>query len=149
MSNCYTEFYFELPLPSNAVVEEVSALLALADDYQCEAPEEQEKSLELLSPVFSEFYEYEELGFTWHVSSHPSQQAWSLCIEGEESGNVEHATELILWLLPKLDIKSAGFTYCEHGGGSNGGGAVAVIMTDDGPKAEWVNADSWLAEKLG
>jgi len=153
MSNCYLEFYFELPLPSAAVAKEVSDLLDLAEEYRDALPDEQGKFADRLSVVFSEFAEYEELGFNWNVSrpanSTDEKGPWMMTIEGEESGNVEHATELVQWLLPDLDIDGAGFEYACYGGGENSGGAVAVVMTEDGPKTSWMNTSNWLAEKLG
>ncbi|HUT58510.1 MAG TPA: hypothetical protein VNA25_11755, partial [Phycisphaerae bacterium] len=138
--------------PSIGVAQEVSALLDVADDYHSMDPDRQEKVLDPIAKMFSEFAEYEELGFQWNVhrpaGSTDDAGPWTLQITGEESGNIEHAAELVQWLLPRLDIKAAGFEYCGYGSGEYGGGAVAVVMTDDGPKAEWMNTCDWLIGKL-
>lgn len=143
MSNAYLEFYFEVPLPSQEVANEVSALLDLGDQYWDADPDRQEKLREELSKVFSEFAEYEELGFQWNI--HERGDARTLCITGEESGNTEHATELLLWLLPKTDFLNLGFSYAEYGDGHYGGGAVRVFMNGGTPEAEYMNTETWLA----
>jgi len=142
MGNCYLEFYFEVPLPSDEVKAEVGKFLGRADDYFGAGHREREKICEELAPVFSEFAEYEELGFTWNFRQN------ILAVTGEESGNTEHAIDLLKWLLPKLDIKKAGFTYAMWGDGDYDGGAIVVSMTDNGPEVEYIHASYWLMEKL-
>jgi hypothetical protein len=156
MSNSYTTFYFELPLKDKEQAEKVAALLDTGDDYCNMDPDRQEKVLPQMEEIFSEFGEYEELGFEWSthegkVTHAPDEtkMAWTLCVHSDEWGNVEHATELIQWLLPELEIKAAGFEYAMFGGGENSGGAVACIMTDKGVDVQWTNTSTWLAEKLG
>jgi hypothetical protein len=151
MSNCYVTFYFELPLPSQAVCDEVSALLGEAEDYHDKSDLERQRAAEILSDVFEDFCEYEELGFEWEpfqtqVNGKPT---WTLRVYADENGNVDHAGNLVTWLLPKLDIKAAGFEWAAYGGGDNGGGAAAYIKTDEGVKEEYVSTYMWLQEKLG
>lgn len=137
MSNCYVTFYFEVPL-EGGVADEVCKFLCQADRYHGVDGDEQEKICVALSPVFSDFREYQELGFQWQITKNV------LCIDADESGNTEHASELLKWLLPKVDAKALGFTYAAFGDGANDGGAVCV--SSDG--CEWMNAETWLAEKV-
>ena len=147
MSDCYTMFGFDLPLPDKKTADLVDATLGRCDDYWEKSDLEKQAICDEMGEIFAEFCEYEELGFDWRTREHNG--SYRLEIHADEQGNVEHATELIQWLLPKLAIKAAGFEYAQTGGGENSGGAVACIMTDDGVETEWVNTYTWLAEKLG
>lgn len=156
MSDCYTTFYFELPLPNKETADLVDATLSRCDGYWDKSDLEKQAIIDDMSQIFAEFCEYEELGFEWNVrevkatrAPNETKTVWNLTVFSDEAGNVEHATELIQWLLPKLDIKGAGFEYAQTGGGENGGGAVACIKTDDGVETDWMNTHTWLAEKLG
>ena len=151
MSNSYTTFYFELPLRDAAQAKKVEELLTAGDGYFDLDPDQQEKVVEVMEEVFSEFGEYEELGFEWNIHTRSTEPdgPFTLCVFHDEFGNVEHATELIQWLLPDLEIKAAGFEYAMYGDGENSGGAVACIKTEDGIDTQWTNTSTWLAEKLG
>lgn len=154
MSNCYTTFYFELPLPNPGVALEVESLLTMAEEW--DSQESIEEHGKVVAPgnvgdIFEDFVEYEELGFDWEVRCHGvgEDMEANLIVYADESGNTTHAGNLIEWLLPQLDIKAAGFEYACYGDGENGGGAQAFIKTNDGIEAKYMSSYSWLKEALG
>lgn len=139
MSDCHVTFGVDIPL-SEPVMEEVSNLLSKADEYDpydgdSEVPPE-------LAEVFSEFAEYQELGFQWHV------RHGILSLGSDDSGNTEHLTELLCWILPKTEEVNYGFTYAMTGGGTCDGGAVRVFKDGSKVETEWMSADHWLASVM-
>lgn len=137
MSDCYLTFNIHIPLEDD-VADEVCKLLVLADKYHGVDEDEQQEIRDALAPVFSEFAEYEELGFDWQIHLN------ALCLDADENGNTEHATELLKWLLPKTTYSNLGFSYAEYGGGENGGGAVRVFNNGSKVEVEYMNTDFWL-----
>ena len=147
MSNFYLEYRFTIPIPSKELLDKAVNLLSLANDYWDVEGEEALIRKTKLSNVFCDFEEYEELGFDWHTIEVGDK--FSLEISGEENGNVQHAMDLIGWLLPDLDVESVGFSYAYYGSSDIGGGAVLVTKDPSGKiKYDSIDTADWLRGKL-
>jgi hypothetical protein len=147
MSDTYLEFFFTVDLPNEGVVGEVNGLIELVDRYENSADADARADLaKMIGEVFSEFEEYEEIGFDMTIDNHLDTPR--LFCQSGSNGNTEHAANLLVWLLPKVNHKALGFTYSVHGD-EHDGGAIAVVMTKEGPEASWTSGMEWLAKKLG
>lgn len=149
MSNCYTTFYFELPLPNAEVAKEVNDLFTAGDEFHADGVSD--AMAQKLCEVFEDFEEYEEMGFEWRVNrpanSSDESGPWTLEVYSDDAGNTTHAGNVIEWLLPRLGIDSAGFEYACYGDGENSGGAQFFRLINGVAVGQYENSHSWLHRK--